>query len=158
MTGRCSFVEIPRQSALFGTPALLLPLLSVNNQSDFSKAWFCSHLDHGDIDDDNGSVIRRVQVQIQVQMNLVLVLKTIHWITVKRPIRRRELISGSWYSNIMVTFVIAFALVSGLPKFLLSTTVRLEKRKLLHRAPCQTSWIRCLELYRSSSLWPLPGR
>ena len=40
-----------------------------------------------------------------------------------RPIRRRELIAGSWYSNTLVTFVISFALMSGLPKFLLSTTV-----------------------------------
>ena len=41
---------------------------------------------------------------------------------VYRPIRRRELIAGACYSNSLVLFVISLAILSGLPKFLMSTT------------------------------------
>ena len=41
---------------------------------------------------------------------------------VYRPIRRRELIAGACYSNTLVLFVISLAILSGLPKFLMSTT------------------------------------
>ena len=59
---------------------------------------------------------------LAISIMATLMMTTDRLYGVYRPIRRRELIAGACYSNTLVLFVISLAILSGLPKFLMSTT------------------------------------